>query len=304
VSNSNVGNLRQDRKGVAVYRDLLICIFLIVATFIVYERVRTFTYINYDDNEYIVENQVLVKGLTRETLIWAFTDSIDISNYWHPLTWTSHLTDAELYGMDLGKHHLTSLLFHILNTLLLFIVCRKMTGRPWRSGLIAALFALHPLHVESVAWLAERKDMLCGFFWMLTLWAYYRYIKTPGLKNYLVVFLFLLMGLMSKPMAVTLPFVLLLLDFWPFGRIDIGQGIPQNDRGHGVPLLSLIVEKIPLFLAIVPFSVATLITQKQGGGCSFPGFSSFFQQDCQLPGLLCRVYRKNDLAKQSCICLS
>ncbi len=251
--------------GRTIYRDLLVCIILVVATFIVYEQVRTFEYINYDDNEYIVDNQVLSKGFTWENVIWAFTDSIGVSNYWHPLTWISHLIDVELYGMNLGGHHLTNLIFHILNTVLLFIVFRKMTGCTWRSGFISALFALHPLHVESVAWLAERKDVMSGFFWMLTMWAYWQYSRVPGLKNYLLVFLFFLLGLMSKPMVVTIPFVMLLIDIWPLGRIKIGKLVGTENRKHEVPLSKLIVEKIPLFLIIIPASISTFLTQDRAG---------------------------------------
>ncbi len=265
MSDFIINNFRQKLAGRTIYRDLLVCVFLVIVTFFVYEQVRTFEYINYDDNEYIVDNQVLANGFTWENVIWAFTDSIDVSNYWHPLAWISHLIDVELYGMNLGGHHLTNLIFHILNTVLLFIVFRKMTGSTWRSGFIAALFALHPLHVESVAWLAERKDVMSGFFWMLTLWAYWRYANAPGLKNYLLVFLFFLMGLMSKPMLVTLPFVLLLLDIWPLGRIKIGQSVRTENRKHEVPLLSLIVEKIPLFLIIIPASISTFLTQDRAG---------------------------------------
>ena len=265
MSNFVIRNLRKEPAGGTVYRDLLVCIFLVIATFIVYEQVRTFEYINYDDNEYIVENQVLAKGLTWENVIWAFTDSIDVSNYWHPLAWISHLIDVELYGMNLGGHHLTNLIFHILNTVLLFIVFKRMTGCIWRSGFIAALFAFHPLHVESVAWLAERKDVMSGFFWMLTLWFYCRYAALPGLKRYLPVFLFFIMGLMSKPMVVTLPFVMLLLDFWPLGRFDAGRSIQDGKGQNRLPLFKLILEKVPLFIMTLLVSIATFLTQHQAG---------------------------------------
>ena len=163
--------------------------------------------------------------LTIENINWAFTEGTLISNYWHPVTWISHILDFQVFGMNAGGHHLTSLFFHIANTLLLFFVINKMTGHLWRSVFIAALFALHPLHVESVAWISERKDVLSTFFWLLTMLVYAHYAKRPGLNRYILVFLFFVMGLMSKSMLVTLPFVLLLMDYWPLGRLQLGQAV-------------------------------------------------------------------------------
>src|SRR5208283_5662499 len=184
-------------------------------------------------DDYITNNAHVKAGLTWTGVIWAFRTGAAAN--WHPLTWLSHMLDCQLYGLYPGGHHSTNLLFHVANTLLLFLWLRQLTGALWRSALVAALFAWHPLHVESVAWAAERKDVLSAFFWMLTLMAYTRYVisdkwrvtrtdsttppvtRHPSLCYWLALFFFAC-GLMSKPMVVTLPFVLLLLDFWPLSR--------------------------------------------------------------------------------------
>ena len=176
------------------------------------------------------------------------------------------MLDIQLYGMDSGGHHLTNLLFHLANALILYLVFKKMTGHLWRSGFVAAFFALHPLHVESVAWVAERKDVLSTFFWLLTMGAYSRYAARPKIDRYVVVLLFFVMGLMAKPMLVTLPFVLLLMDFWPLGRLQWG---PEIEAGHikvsKSSALYLVVEKVPFFAITVVASIAAYITQRQGG---------------------------------------
>ena len=203
------------------FLQLLPILFLIAATLFLFWSVRNYEFINLDDDVYVYDNPQVKAGLTLKGVIWAFT-TMHMGN-WHPLTWLSHMLDFELYGLNPGAHHLTSLLFHIANTLLLFWVLKRMTGRLWASSFVAALFALHPLHVESVAWVAERKDVLSTFFWMLTLWTYIRYVERPGLNRYLLTILFFALGLLSKPMLVTLPFVLLLLDYWPLGRFSFGR---------------------------------------------------------------------------------
>ena len=182
-----------------------------------FEQVRHNGFVNYDDNKYVAENRQVKAGITFDSVIRAFT-TIHPSGNWHPLTSLSHMLDYQLFGLNPLWHHLNSLLFHIANTLLLFRVLQKMTGRIWQSAFVAAVFALHPLHVESVAWAAERKDVLSGFFWMLTIVAYVRYAERPRIGRYLLVFAFFSLGLMAKPMLVTLPFVLLLLDYWPLSR--------------------------------------------------------------------------------------
>jgi len=196
---------------------ILIVLFLILATLFTFEQVRHSEFLNFDDTLYVTNNPFVKAGLTARGVIWAFTTN-HASN-WHPLTWVSHMLDCEFYGLRPGGHHLTNLFFHIGTTLLLFLALKKVTGELWRSSFVAALFALHPLHVESVAWVAERKDVLSTFFWMLTLWTYLRYVDRPGFRRYLTVLASFVLGLLSKPMLVTLPFVLLLLDYWPLGRI-------------------------------------------------------------------------------------
>jgi tetratricopeptide (TPR) repeat protein len=245
---------------------LIICLFLTLSTISVFWQVRNHDFLNYDDELYITENRHVQAGLTWEGTTWAFT-TFHASN-WHPLTWLSHMLDFQIYGLSPAGHHLTNLLFHIANTLLLFFVLNRMTGALWRSAFVAALFALHPLHVESVAWVAERKDVLSTFFWMLTMWAYIRYAERPGIKTYLLVFLFFAFGLMSKPMLVTLPFVLLLMDYWPLGRLrlhSLSTSKQSNLRVQETPLFRLVWEKAPLFALTAVSSVVTFYAQQAGG---------------------------------------
>lgn len=242
------------------HRDIWVCFLLVAATLVVYIQVINHGFVSFDDSVYVTKNRHVKAGLALESVTWAFTTTY-VSN-WHPLTWISHMFDYELYGLNPGGHHLTNLLFHIANTLLLFFVFRKMTADVWRSGFIAALFALHPLHVESVAWIAERKDVLSTFFWLLTMWCYIGYTQRPRVSRYLVMLLFFSLGLLAKPMLVTLPFVLLLLDYWPLGRIRFEHtgGVSQKKI-----VLGLLGEKLPLFVLAEFSSVATFLAQKQGG---------------------------------------
>ena len=240
-----------------------ICILLVIATFIAYMQVLKYGFItSFDDTKYLTSNWHIKAGLTKESIVWAFSTSYAAN--WHPLTWLSHMLDYELYGMEPFGHHLTSLIFHITNTVLLFGVLLKMTGALWRSALVAILFALHPLNVESVAWVAERKNVLSTFFLLLTLWAYVKYVDKKNAGNYLLVVLFLALGLMSKPMLVTLPFVLLLLDFWPLKRFS------------KVRPTRLFLEKVPLFILIIGSCVATFIAQRSGGAMRSSEFSSLY----------------------------
>jgi Tfp pilus assembly protein PilF len=254
-------------KGIfcSIRAELLICLFLVTVTFAVYWQVRSFTFVNYDDSQYVTENQYVKDGLNYKSIRWAFS-SYHAAN-WHPFTWLSHMLDIQLYGMNPGAHHQTNLIFHIVNALLLFFVFRKMTSNLWQSGFVAALFALHPLHVESVAWVAERKDVLSTFFWMLTMFSYARYAAHPGINRYLPVVGFFILGLMAKPMLVTLPFVLLLLDYWPLRRIQFNP--PGDDHISLIKKQSpgrfLIWEKIPLFSLAMASSVVTFMAQKSGG---------------------------------------
>ena len=208
-------------------------------------------FVYYDDPKYVTENAVVLRGLTWPGIRWAFTTGTDAN--WFPLTWMTHMLDVQLYGAHAGGHHVTNLVLHVISTLLLFGVLYRMTGAMGRSGFVAGLFALHPLHVESVAWVAERKDVLSTLFWMLTLWAYVWYVRKPQLKRMLLVLLTFALGLMSKPMLVTLPFVLLLLDAWPLNRL--------RERS----IRQLAIEKIPMFALAIASSIVTFIVQRKGG---------------------------------------
>jgi len=253
-------------------RKFLLCMFLVLATLTVYWQVGNYEFVNLDDDQYIVENSHVQKGLTSESVTWAFTTN-HMAN-WHPLTWLSHMLDFQLYGLNPKGHHLANVVFHLLNSLLLFLVLQRMTGGLWRSGLVAALFALHPLHVESVAWVAERKDVLSTLFWILTLWAYLGYVKRPGVKKYLLILVPFALGLMAKPMLVTLPFVMLLLDYWPLERIQLGQSfLGHTGQSHPsiiakkprTQVFRLLMEKTPFFALAAVSSVVTFIVQKSGG---------------------------------------
>ncbi len=197
--------------------DVLIYLALLLATFAVYAQVRHFDFVNYDDPDYTTGNVHVRQGLTAQGLEWALT-SRDAAN-WFPVSWVSHMLDAQFFDLESGWHHLHNVLLHALAAILLCIFLQRATRTRWRSALVAFLFALHPLHVESVAWVAERKDVLSACFWFLTLWAYVRYAERPGWGRYLAVALSLCLGLMAKPMVVTLPLVLLLLDYWPLARL-------------------------------------------------------------------------------------
>ncbi len=246
--------------------NLLILLGLVVATFIAFEEVRSNGFV-YDDAMYITNNPYVREGFTSKTLAWALTSAH--SGSWHPLTWLSHISDYSLFGMDATGHHVVNLLFHVFNVLLLFYTLVRATGNVWSSAFVAAVFALHPLRVESVAWIAERKDVLSGTFWMLTLVAYVHYVAQPGRGRYALVAVALVLGLLSKPMLVTLPFVLLLLDLWPLGRLRVGaatgekKGGKRRARAHS--LRQLVVEKIPLFAIAVGFGIITLIAQRSQG---------------------------------------
>ena len=231
--------------------SLIISLLLIMVILIAYWQVKDFDFISFDDKLYVTENHNVRTGLTVKSIVWAFT-TFHASN-WHPLTWLSHMLDCELYGLNPMGHHWTNLQLHIANTLLLFFIFQYMTGALWRSAFVTALFALHPLHVESVAWVAERKDLLSTFFGMLVLLTYCRYAKKPSLGRYLPIVLFLSLGLMAKPMLVTLPFLLLLLDFWPLGRLRLATAS------------RLVMEKIPLFVPIVISSCLTFMAQQSSG---------------------------------------
>jgi len=242
-----------------------------VATFCIYSQVQDHEFINFDDDIYITNNLNVQAGLTSKSVLWAFTN-FDTGS-WFPVTWFSHILDYQLYGLHAKGHHLTSLFLHIANALILFIVLSRMTGKLWQSGFVAAMFAFHPLNVESVAWAAERKNVLSTLFWLMTMWAYIHYAEKPTVKRYGLVFLFFTLGLMSKPMLVTLPFVLLLLDYWPLVRFKLGRRerefkIAQKDTYfNGEKNISkLVLEKFPLLILSALCSITTLIFFEEIGG--------------------------------------
>lgn len=224
-------------------------------TLAVYNPVNRHPFVNYDDDRYVTENPHVRQGLTLDTVSWALT-STEQAN-WHPLTWMSHALDCSLFRLNPAGHHLTSVLIHTANVVLLFLLLMWSTNRIGPSFFVAALFALHPTNVESVAWIAERKNVLCTFFFFLTLAAYGWYARKPSWKRYLGVFLLFAAGLASKPMVITLPFVLLLIDYWPLHRVDSTDGSKR--------WTSLIVEKIPLLALSLASAVITVIAQRAGG---------------------------------------
>ncbi len=232
-----------------------VCLALAAIVLTVYWQVLGHEFVNLDDNTYVIDAPHVRKGISREGIRWAFTSFH--ANFYHPLTTLSHMLDCHLYGLRPGMHHMTSLMFHMANSLLLFLLFRRMTNSLWPSAFAAALFALHPLHVESVAWVSERKDVISTFFWILTMWAYARYVEKTGMGRYALLLVCFVMGLMAKPMVVTLPFVLLLMDYWPLGRLKSGQ------FGRG-PFFRLIWEKLPLFALAAVASVLAVKAQEQG----------------------------------------
>ena len=237
-----------------------------LATLAVYWPVKNHEFIKYDDDKYITDNRNVQSGLNPESIRWAFTTG-HASN-WHPVTWMSHELDCQIFDLNAGAHHMVNVFFHIMNTLLLFVVLKRMTKAIWPSAFVAALFGLHPLHVESVAWAAERKDVLSTFFWMLTMWAYVRYAEHPKVTRYLLALLFFVIGLMAKPMLVTLPFVLLLLDYWPLERMRFGKLINEEKQKNPIqqkPVLHLLIEKIPFIFFSIVSSVVTFIVQHRTG---------------------------------------
>mgnify|MGYP001819000597 CR=1 FL=1 len=247
-----------------ICHEFWIYLFLVLTILFVYLQVISFEFINYDTDRYVYENQYVMAGLTQEVNGWAFT-TIYASN-WHPVTWLSHMLEVELFGLDSGCHHFSNVLFHCANVILLFWVLVRMTGDMWKSSLIAALFAIHPLHKQSVAWVAERKDVLSTFFGLLTVGCYLRYVRFPRIGSYMPILIFFMLSLMSKPMLVTLPFVLLLIDYWPLKRFDIqmlsGSDVSRSQIATGI---SLIIEKIPLFLVSAASCMVTLYVQQDGG---------------------------------------
>ncbi len=258
-----------------------VCGLLVGITLLCFWPIASHPFVDFDDHEYIYENWHVQAGLTPQGVAWAFTSG-DASN-WHPLTWLSHMLDCQLFGLHAGWHHVTNLLLHTADTMLLFFFLRQLTGSLWRSAFVAALFAWHPLHVESVAWASERKDVLSTLFFLLTLMAYVRYVRSHGdfqrrKRHYWITLALFACGLMSKPMLVTLPCVLLLLDYWPLGRFIASGASTAENTNQGAPPFSLaaarplLLEKVPFFVLAVISSVITLVVQR-GAAMSLAGLS-------------------------------
>jgi protein O-mannosyl-transferase len=237
-------------------RNPIVCLLLAVVTLALYNPVNRHPFVNYDDDRYVTENAHVRQGLNAHTIAWSLT-STEQAN-WHPLTWMSHALDVSLFRLNPTGHHLTSVLLHVVNVCLLFLLLMWATKRLGPSFFVAILFAVHPINVESVAWVAERKNILCTLFFFLTFWAYGWYGQKPSWKRYLAVFGSFVAALASKPMVITLPFVLLLLDYWPLERVD---GTGENKK----PWSRLALEKLPLFALSAASAVVTMHAQQTGG---------------------------------------
>jgi hypothetical protein len=236
-------------------KPILLGALLVLATLLLYGKVTNHAFLEFDDRAYVTKNIHVSTGLNFDNVVWAFTSFHEAN--WHPITWLSHMADCQLFGLNSGPQHLVNVLLHASNVLLLFLLLEKATGAVWRSVFVAALFAVHPLDVETVAWVAQRKSLLCTLFSFFTIAAYGWYVRRPGWKRYLVVVLFLALALMSKPMAVSLPLALLLLDYWPLER---HKDIPTHRRW-----LRLSMEKLPLLLMSAASSAVTWVAQRSGG---------------------------------------
>ncbi len=237
-----------------------VVLLLVLATLVIYWQTGSHDFVNYDDNIYVTDNPQVKAGLNWGGVQWAFTS--DHAGNWHPLTWLSHMADVELYGIQPQGHHLTSVVLHGANVLLLFLLLFRCTGDFWPSIFAAALFALHPLRVESVAWVAERKDVLSTLFALLTLLAYVRYTVRPRIGSYLLLVSLFILGLLSKPMLVTLPIVMLLLDYWPLNRF--ASAVMPDQQKPVPPLVRLLAEKVPLVVLAVASSLITIRVQHHG----------------------------------------
>ena len=221
------------------------------AILVAYWPVQHYDLISLDDIDYITENPYVRAGLTSDSFSWAMKDVH--TGYWHPLTWVTHMLDYQLFRSRVGGHHWTNVIFHIANSILLYIVLKRMSGAAWKSALVAALFAVHPLNVESVAWVSERKNLLCTFFWFMGMWSYGYYVERPTPYRYCLILVTFSLGLMSKPMIVTFPFALLLLDYWPMGRLTSWKMLPR-----------LLFEKMPLFILAAIVGIATYLSSFHG----------------------------------------
>ena len=269
--------LSADSKPTATAARFVLPALLAIITFAVYSQVRTHNFVNLDDPDYVSSNAIVQSGLNAQSIRWAFTQ-VHSSN-WHPLTWMSHMLDCQLFGVKPAGHHLVNVAFHLANTLLLFCLLQRLTGGLWRSLFVAALFALHPLHVESVAWVSERKDVLSTFFGLLTLIAYARYAAPSSDRGrihwYALALCFFALGLLSKPMLVTWPFVLLLLDVWPLNRFS--RDTSRSGWSH------IIIEKLPFFALTIASCIVTILAQGGAGATVSTGHLPVAARLAQIP---------------------
>jgi protein O-mannosyl-transferase len=262
VSEGRVAEVKAERENGSTIAWVIVGIVIFVL--LAYYPVIGNQFVNYDDPSYVTANDRVKSGITLDSIRWAFSAFYFYN--WHPVTWISHMLDVQLFGLDPMGHHLTNLVLHLANTLLLFALFKRMTGAVWRSALVAVLFAVHPLHVESVAWVSQRKDVLSTLFWLLAMLAYVQYARVPRTATYLLCVLFFILGLMSKPMILTLPFVMLLIDYWPLrriGRPDANSGLGHGD--HARTLWRLLREKVPFFLLSSGSALITFLAQSGGG---------------------------------------
>ena len=236
------------------WKTVCLCIALAALTWAIFGQTLRYDFVNYDDPSYVYQNARVTSGINLANVAWAFSHIH--SENWHPLTTITHMLDCQLHGLNAGWHHFTNVLLHAIAVVLLFVALQQMTGALWRSAFVSAVFAVHPLHVESVAWIAERKDVMSAVFFMVTLLAYLNYTRAPSIGRYLTVALAVVLGLMSKPMLVTLPFVLLLLDYWPLGRFE------AHRSNTGRQVLQPVLEKIPLIVLSAVSSIVTFLAQR------------------------------------------
>jgi hypothetical protein len=258
-----------DQAKPRFHSEFIVCFLLVVITLMAYWQLPSHGFLSFDDNEYITQNVHIQQGITPGNISWAFNFA-DIA-YWHPITWLFHMLFFQLFGMNPSMHHLMNLFLHISNSLLLFIIFKRMTGSIWQSAFVAFMFALHPMNVESVAWVSELKNVLSTFFWMLCMLLYIRYVEHPGFYRYLIMIFVFALGLMAKPMLVTLPFILLLMDYWPLNRFNIfqssnlGNGFSQSTTNsfQWSQVLHLVLEKVPLLsLSAVCIYLSSLSLQR------------------------------------------
>jgi hypothetical protein len=274
---------------------MTVYIVLIIALLAVFGQVSQYNFVNIDDNVYVTENNFVRSGITPDGLRWAFLTTY--GEFWHPLTWISLMLDSHLYGLNAAGFHLTNLILHILSTLLLFGLFNRMTGAIWRSAFVAALFALHPLHVESVSWIAERKDVLSAFFCMLSLYLYVYYTEKPITRRYLPILFCFLCALMSKSIVVTLPVMMILLDYWPLNRFELSKAESNlTEAAHKKGLLWLLKEKLPFFILSVAFSIGTFLAQQNPTTKNFTLTSRIANAPVSFVTYLERIFWPHDLA--------